>query len=450
MARRLFAAAISAATLFALVVLTLAVATPAHAERRVALVIGNGAYQHAPRLPNPRNDAQDVTAALKHAGFDTMIGLDLDKSGMEELGIRFARAAREADVALFYYSGHAMQFNGINYLMPVDAKLTDEADLRRMARLDDIVADLQRAKNLKILVLDSCRDNPLAEALKRSIGRTRGLSIQRGLAKIESPQGMIVAYATQAGSTAADGNGRNSPYTTAFLKHIGEQAEIGAIFRRISADVYQTTKRSQVPELSLSLIGEFYLKGRPAPAASVPALDELAWKFLSATTDIVALRRFVAEFPASARRREAEARIAALERQTKPVRQDDDRAPAKTQSNTNDERHQPTAMQFPQDDDISKRINAMVGPVPAAPPPMFDTPSGRVTKTAPAAVPAKRDDIAKQIESMVGPIPPPPPPSIKSSSHEVSRTTPPKPDDIGKRIESMIGPVPSLPPPEFH
>jgi Caspase domain len=248
------------------------VAVPARAERRVALVIGNGAYQHAPQLPNPKNDAQDVAAALKRTGFETIVGFDLNQAQMQDFEIKFARAAREADVALFYYSGHAMQFNGINYLIPVDAKLADEADLRRMARLDDIVADLQRAKNLKILVLDSCRDNPLAEALKRSIGRTRSISIQRGLAKIESPQGMIVAYATQAGSTAEDGSGRNSPYTTAFLKHIEERAEIGAIFRRISADVYETTKRSQLPELSLSLIGEYYLHGRPAATDAGPAV----------------------------------------------------------------------------------------------------------------------------------------------------------------------------------
>jgi hypothetical protein len=245
--------------------------SPALAEKRVALVVGNGAYQNAPRLPNPKNDAEDVAAALKRSGFETIVGLDLDKAGMDDATIRFARAAREADVAIFYYSGHAMQFSGVNYLMPVDAKLTDEADLRRMARVDDIVADVQQAKNLRILVLDSCRDNPLAEELKRSIGRTRAAAVQRGLAKIDSPQGMIVAYSTQAGRTAEDGQGRNSPYTTAFLKHIEATAEIGTVFRRVSADVYEDTKRTQLPELSLSLIGEFYLRGRPEPSSPIAA-----------------------------------------------------------------------------------------------------------------------------------------------------------------------------------
>src|SRR5438128_6324056 len=222
-------------------------ATPALAEKRVALVIGNGAYQNAPRLPNPPNDAEDVGAALKRSGFETILRVNLDKAGMDEAAIQFSRAARNADVAVFYYSGHAMQFAGVNYLMPVDAKLTDDADFRRMARVDDIVADLQQAKNLRILVLDSCRDNPLAEQLKRSIGTTRAVSVQRGLAKIDSPQGMIVAYATQSGRTAEDGSGRNSPYTAAFLRHIEAKEEIGTVFRRISADVYAATARTQLP-----------------------------------------------------------------------------------------------------------------------------------------------------------------------------------------------------------
>jgi tetratricopeptide (TPR) repeat protein len=262
---RLAAAFAFAAVLFLSVV-------PSHAEKRVALVIGNGAYTSAPRLPNPRNDAEDVAVALKRSGFETIVGLDLDKTGMEDATIRFARAVRDADVALLYYSGHAMQFAGINYLMPIDAKLSDEADLRRMTRVDEVVADLQQARTVRILVLDSCRDNPLAEELKRSIGLSRAASMQRGLARIDTPQGMIVAFATQAGSTAADGSGRNSPYTGAFLSHIETPDEIGTVFRRISADVYEATKHAQLPELSLSLIGEYYLHGQPAAPAVVGAL----------------------------------------------------------------------------------------------------------------------------------------------------------------------------------
>src|SRR5262249_3771897 len=157
---------------------------PALAEKRVALVIGNGAYANKAVLPNPTNDATDVAAALRRSNFEVILGTDLRQADMQELTIRFARAAGNADVAMFYYSGHAMQQSGVNSLMPVDAKLDDEADLKRFTRVDDIVSDLQQAKNLRILVLDSCRDNPLAEGLKRSAGPTRGASIGRGLFKM--------------------------------------------------------------------------------------------------------------------------------------------------------------------------------------------------------------------------------------------------------------------------
>ncbi|WP_348522498.1 caspase family protein [Bradyrhizobium iriomotense] len=232
------------------------------ADTRVALVIGNGAYRNVPRLTNPANDAADVAAALKLVGFETIVAIDLDRAAMDEAAIRFARAARNADIAMLYYSGHALQFGGVNYLAPIDAQLTDVADLRRLVRLDDIVADLQQAKNLRILVLDACRDNPFANELRRSLGASRAVPLQRGLAKLDNAQGMIVAYATQAGQTAEDGNGRNSPYTAAFLENIKAPEEIGIIFRRISSDVYESTKHSQLPELSLSIIGEFYLRGK--------------------------------------------------------------------------------------------------------------------------------------------------------------------------------------------
>jgi uncharacterized caspase-like protein len=157
----------------------LLVERPACAEVRVALVIGNGAYRNVPALDNPANDANDVAAALKRLGFDTILATDQDKAGMDEAEIRFARAARNADVAMFYYSGHALQFAGVNYLAPIDARLTDEADLKRMVRVDELVADLQQAKNLRILVLDSCRNNPLADDLKRSVSATRAVLLQR-------------------------------------------------------------------------------------------------------------------------------------------------------------------------------------------------------------------------------------------------------------------------------
>ena len=294
---------------------------PALADKRVALVIGNGAYAHKAGLINPPHDAADVTAALKRSNFEVISGADLSQAEMQDAAIRFSRAARNADVALFYYSGHAMQFNGVNYLMPVDAKLDDEADLKRFTRVDDIMNDLQQAKNLKILVLDSCRDNPLSESLKRSIGQSRGVMVRQGLSKIEAPLGTIVSFSTQAGQTADDGNGRNSPYTAAFLKHIEDPHEIGDIFREIGSDVYDSSGKSQLPELSLSIIGKFYLNGPvsinitlPAPSAPVDACSsaEAHWKAAESIGTIAAYDDHISRFPACSFANLAKARIEGL------------------------------------------------------------------------------------------------------------------------------------------
>lgn len=324
--------------LFPLVVLaTLIGGTAASAETRVALVIGNGAYETKARLPNPANDADDVAAALKRANFDVILGKDLQQSAMQDAAIKFARAASRADVAVFYYSGHAMQFGGVNYLMPVDAALEDEADLKRFVRVDDILADLQQAKNLRILVLDSCRDNPLAENLKRS-GRTRAAHIGRGLNKIEAPMGTIVSFSTQAGKTADDGSGRNSPYTEAFVKHIEQPKEIGEIFRDIGADVYEKSGKAQLPELSLSIVGKFYLNGPVTinvaqPPSSGPgnpcAAAELHWKAAESIAAVSAYEDHIAKFPncafsalAKARIDQAKQKTASLAPGTAPARSD--------------------------------------------------------------------------------------------------------------------------------
>jgi Caspase domain len=305
---------------FGLMLLSL-MAADANAEKRVALVIGNGAYKNVPALPNPPNDAMDVAAALRRSGFDVIFETNLDQIGMQDASIRFAREARTADVALFYYSGHALQFAGINYLVPVDAILRDEADLRRMARADEILADLQQAKNLRILVLDACRDNPFAEDLKRSIGRSRSANVASGLAKMESPDGTIISYATQPGRTADDGSGRNSPYTSAFLKHIEDKDNVTTVFQRVSASVYEDTRGSQVPELSLSFFGEFYLNGKleisAAPASPASPVDPCAaaadhWRSAEAVGTVNAFEDHILRFPTCAFAGLAKSRIAAL------------------------------------------------------------------------------------------------------------------------------------------
>jgi hypothetical protein len=236
----------------------------ARAEKRVALVIGNGSYQNTQRLANPRNDADDLAEALKRVDFAVTLEHDLDKRGMERAIAQFARDARDADAALFYYAGHGLQHQGLNYLMPTDARLDDEFNLNfEMTRLEDVLLSLGRARGVKILVLDACRRNPLVDRLA---GTTRDFAATRGLARLEARYGMVVAYATQADQVAVDGSGRNSPFTAALVKQLSEPGlEIGMLFRRVAADVNRMTGGRQLPELSVSLLGEFYFVAAAAP-----------------------------------------------------------------------------------------------------------------------------------------------------------------------------------------
>lgn len=250
----------------------LAVSSPAFAKRRVALVIGNSAYRNTAQLPNPRNDATDVARMLKGAGFEVVEGVDLDKRGMDDAFRRFADAAVGADAALFFYGGHGFQFQGANYLVPVDAKLTGAADIgTQMARVDDILADLQRASGVRILMLDACRDNPLADQLLAQANPARAVTITRGLARIKQTAGTVIAYSTQPGAVAADGEGRNSPFAAAFIREVSQPGvEIGPLFRHVAADVYRATNERQLPEVTFSLLGDFYFVGQPAPMAPPP------------------------------------------------------------------------------------------------------------------------------------------------------------------------------------
>jgi uncharacterized caspase-like protein len=281
-------------------------AAPAFAaETRVALVIGNAAYQNAPPLANPVNDAQDVSAALKRFGFEVIDGRDLDKREMERALARFGRLAQDADAALLYYAGHGMQYRGQNYLLPIDAKLEDDFSIQfETARVDDIVEVLGRARGVRILVLDACRNNPL---VTRLAGTSRGVAIAPGLNRIERSQGLLIAYATQANQVAVDGRERNSPFTAAFVKEIEEpNVEIGQLFRRVAAKVNQQTRGAQTPELSISLLGEFYLNKAET--------DSEAWARIRQGADLEQLREFMARHPNSYLVEVAKAQIEAIER----------------------------------------------------------------------------------------------------------------------------------------
>ena len=239
---------------------------------RIALVIGNSGYLHAPTLPNPRNDASDVAALLRQMGFTVMDATDLDRNAMEDLMIRFAKAAARAEIAVTYYAGHGLQVDGTNYLVPVDADIEDELDLRRLIRLDDMVRDTGRAGQFGVVMIDACRDNPFEVALSRSLaGTSRSSGPSRGLAAPVVPPRVLVAFATAATQTAADGLGRNSPFATGVLQHLAEPDDIRFVVGRIVDSVAKATQQRQRPDTWASLGGErnFLVK----PEAVAEALD---------------------------------------------------------------------------------------------------------------------------------------------------------------------------------
>jgi tetratricopeptide (TPR) repeat protein len=228
--------------------------------RRVALVIGNSKYRYAPQLRNPSNDASDIAQALRKLGFDVVEGRDLDKHGMEDRTREFGRKLEGADLALLFYAGHGLQVAGKNYLVPIDARIERAGDLSLdTIEVGQILAPMEAEKRVNLVFLDACRDNPLARSLARSLG-TRSTSVGSGLAAIQSAVGTMIAYATQPDNVALDGDGRNSPFTAALLKHIATpNVEIGTIMRRVRADVVAATLERQVPWDSSSLIGEVIL-----------------------------------------------------------------------------------------------------------------------------------------------------------------------------------------------
>ena len=227
---------------------------------RVALVIGNGRYQHATILANPANDAADVSSSLRKLGFEVVEGRDLNKRAMEDKVREFGRKLDGAKLALFFYAGHGLQVGGRNYLIPVDGKLERQGDLSfETIDVSQVLAQMESELRVNLVFLDACRDNPLTRSLARALG-TRSSAVGQGLASIQSAVGTMIAYATQPDAVALDGTGRNSPFTTALLKHINTRGlEIGSLMRRVRAEVVQATSGKQVPWDHSSLLGDVVL-----------------------------------------------------------------------------------------------------------------------------------------------------------------------------------------------
>jgi tetratricopeptide (TPR) repeat protein len=237
-----------------------ATSSPAQRERRVALVVGNSAYENAPVLPNPRNDAADIAATLRKLGFDVIDGHDLDRREMEKKIREFSRKIENADLALFYYAGHGLQVTGKNYLVPIDAKLEREGDLSFEAiDVDVVLQQLENGPRANLVFLDACRNNPLARNLARSLN-VRSSAVGMGLASMQGGIGTMIVYATQPNNVALDGDGRNSPFTAALIAHLPNPGvDISITMRRVRADVIRATNQKQVPWDHSSLVGELVL-----------------------------------------------------------------------------------------------------------------------------------------------------------------------------------------------
>ena len=287
--------------------------TPASASGRVALVIGNANYDHVPVLANPLNDASDIGAALDRLGFEVTRMENADQIALRR-GLReFKLAASVSEMAVVFYAGHGIEVDNRNFLVPVDARLRSDDDVEfETVPLDLLSRAVDGAKDLGLIILDACRDNPFAVAMHRA-GATR--TIGRGLARVEPSGATLVAYAAKEGTIAADGEGRNSPYTTALLAHLEEPGlEVGLMFRKVRDAVLASTGGRQHPFVYGSISSEgAYLAARPRPvklsATQVsPAEDtgthrvsgereHLFWQSVKDSDDPADLEAYLALYP---------------------------------------------------------------------------------------------------------------------------------------------------------
>jgi uncharacterized caspase-like protein len=276
---------------------------PASATKRVALVVGNSAYQNVALLPNPVHDGAMIAATLKNAGFDVVDSRhDVPAAELRRALRDFADRARDADIAVVYYAGHGMEVNGTNYLIPVDAKLERDTDVYDEAvSLDRVLVAIEPAKQLRLVILDACRDNPFAKSMKRTVAAR---AIGRGLAQVEpaSPN-TLIAYSAKAGSTALDGD-TNSPFTIALSKHLTTPGlDVRRAFGFVRDDVLKDTANRQEPFVYGSLGGDD-VPLVPAPAAAPPAAAPSAQSEARRDYELAlqvgnkdALNAFVAQYP---------------------------------------------------------------------------------------------------------------------------------------------------------
>lgn len=265
-------------------------AEAAFADKRVAFVVGNGAYKNVVQLPNPPMDAKAVASMLRNIGFEVIEGTNLDHKAMTDKLLEFGNKAQGADLAVFYYAGHGIAIGGTNYLLPVDSDVKSEMDVKLKYGINiDLTLDqtLSSAK-VKLVLLDACRDDPFEANIKEN-SPTRGVTLDKGLAEMKSGEGTLIAFATSPGKTALDGpEGTHSPFTSALLAHLTEQGvELQQVMTEVRAEVNDQTHKQQLPWGNTNLTGSVFLNpaAAPATAAAAPAPATAAPAVASTSTN---------------------------------------------------------------------------------------------------------------------------------------------------------------------
>ena len=318
-------------TIFLSLICMLFAADAAKADKRVAFVVGNGAYKNVAQLPNPPIDAKAMAAVLRNVGFEVVEGSNLTRDAMTEKLLDFGKKAQGADVAVFFYAGHGIAISGTNYLLPVDADIKSEMDVKLGAAINiDLTLDqtMSDAK-VKLVFLDACRDNPFAAKIK-SNASTRSVSVQTGLAVMKSGEGTLIAFATGPGQTALDGHeGANSPFTRALIDNITQPGvEIQQAMTKVRAEVNEQTNKGQLPWGHTNLIGSVNLNPAAppavaaAPAGAGPALASTSsgsdvelefWRSIKDSKKPEELNAYLSSYPNGQFRSLALSRIASLE-----------------------------------------------------------------------------------------------------------------------------------------
>jgi hypothetical protein len=254
---------------------------PIELGKRVALVIGNGAYQQVPALLNPPRDSTDIAEVLTRLGFSVLLANDLNLEQTKDAITQFGKVVGDSDIALVFYAGHGIEAYGENWLIPIDAQIRDDGDMRSEAiNLKDLSSEVAKSKSLGLIILDACRDNPFTPAKVQAVATTMSgvvaethqtsRSVKKGLAPTEPSGNVLIAFAAKDGTTASDGGGRNSPFTSSLLKHIETPGlEVSFLFRRVRDDVMSATNGVQQPYIYGSLSRtEIFLKPTPATGSA--------------------------------------------------------------------------------------------------------------------------------------------------------------------------------------